>query len=158
MIRLATTKDHDRLLEIFQIAREFMIKTGNPNQWKKDYPGPKFKDEIESKEVYVMEENGLIYGVFLLHIGEDKTYRHIEGKWLNDNIYGTIHRVASDGTHSGVFGEMLDFCKSQINDLRIDTHGDNKVMQKLILENGFKYCGIIYLDNGEPRRAYQLEK
>ena len=158
MIRLATISDYKRLLQIFEAAKQFMKNTGNPNQWSEDYPGVKFIDEIKSGEVYVFDEDNHIYGAFLLHIGIDKTYNYIEGKWLNDNLYGTIHRVASDGSHKGLFVEMLDFCKTKVDDLRIDTHEDNKVMQKLILDNGFEYCGIIYIENGEPRRAYQLTR
>ena len=89
-------------------------------------------------------------------IGEDSTYLRIEdGKWLNENPYGTIHRIASDGAVKGLFSACIDFCKSQMEDLRIDTHADNKTMQHLILKNGFQKCGIIYLTNGSPRIAYQ---
>jgi len=30
--------------------------------------------------------------------------------------------------------------------------------QRHILDNGFKYCGIIYLESGDPRMAYQWTK
>ena len=38
----------------------------------------------------------------------------------------------------------------------IDTHRDNQVMRERILRNGFQECGIIYLENGDPRIAYEL--
>ena len=158
MIRQATMKDYDRMMEIFQIARLYMKEKGNPNQWKDDYPGPTFKKEIEDEMVYVFEEDSHIYGVFMLLIGEDPTYSYIEdGQWLNDVVpYGTIHRVASDGSRRGLFNEMVDFCRTKIDNLRIDTHKNNKIMQKLILDYGFKYCGIIYIANGESRLAYHF--
>ena len=37
-IRPATPADLDRLMEIFDAARRFMAKTGNPNQWINGYP------------------------------------------------------------------------------------------------------------------------
>lgn len=35
------------------------------------------------------------------------------------------------------------------------THRDNKPMQHVVEQNGFKYCGIIHLENGDERLAYQ---
>lgn len=39
--------------------------------------------------------------------------------------------------------------------IRIDTHADNKTMQHLIEADGFTRCGIIYIADGTPRIAYQ---
>lgn len=157
MIRLAEEKDLKGLLEIFEKAKEYMRRTGNPHQWKEDYPGSGFLDEIRNNEVYVFEEDSNLYGCFRLHIGEDPTYSLIrDGAWLNDKKpYGTLHRVASDGSHRGLFGEMIKFSLNKMDQLRIDTHRDNLVMQKLLENHGFCYCGIIYLENGEERLAYQ---
>ena len=50
---------------------------------------------------------------------------------------------------------MLDFARTQYNHLRADTHADNIPMQSCLQKNGFAYCGVIYLANGDPRRAYE---
>ena len=50
---------------------------------------------------------------------------------------------------------ILDFAFQHTDTLRIDTHEDNKTMQALLTKNGFSYCGIIHLENGDPRLAYQ---
>ena len=39
--------------------------------------------------------------------------------------------------------------------LRADTHRDNRIMQHILQKHGFRYCGIIYLLNGDERLAYQ---
>ena len=78
-----------------------------------------------------------------------------QGEWLSDAEYGTIHRVASDGRIHGMMGMIVQFCSERITHLRIDTHADNKIMQHLILKNGFKRCGIIYISDGSPRIAYE---
>lgn len=39
--------------------------------------------------------------------------------------------------------------------LRIDTHEENKVMRHLIEKSGFAECGIIRVEDGSPRIAYQ---
>ncbi len=79
-----------------------------------------------------------------------------DGNWLSDEPYGTIHRIASDGTVSGVVKMAVEYCRKTILNLRIDTHEKNKTMQHVVEKIGFIRCGIIYLEDGSPRIAYQL--
>ena len=159
MVRLAKVEELERLLEIFEIAKVFMKKTGNPTQWDASYPGrEKLTRDIENESFFVIEEDNKIVGCFALIGGDDPTYAEIEGEWLNDSYYGTIHRVASDGTTKGVFKKALEFARSKYDHLRIDTHNDNKVMQNCILNNGFTYTGVIYVEDGTPRLAYEWVK
>ena len=154
-VRRAQELDLDRILEIYSYARDFMARTGNPNQWGKTNP-PRhvLEADIHNGDLYVVENNG-IHGVFAFLTGEDPTYGYIEGgSWLSDAPYGTIHRVASDGS-GGVFSALMDFALKQNNHLRIDTHRDNKVMQHVVTKHGFLYRGVIYLADGNPRLAYE---
>ena len=50
----------------------------------------------------------------------------------------------------------MDYCRSQIDNVRADTHENNKTMQHLFEKYGFKKVGIIFLLNGEERIAYHL--
>ncbi len=79
----------------------------------------------------------------------------MEHKWLSNELYGTIHRVASDGQINKMLNRVICYCEKQIQHLRIDTHSNNKIMQHLILKNGFTQCGIIYVEDGSPRIAYE---
>ena len=101
--------------------------------------------------------NGELEGVFAFILGPDPTYARIEdGKWLNDTLpYGTIHRLASAGRHPGVAAAVITWCLEHCESLRADTHADNKIMQHLLEENGFTKCGIIHVEDGTPRIAYQ---
>ena len=148
IIREARIEDIERILEIYDIAKAFMRRTGNPNQWNSSYPDSNtLEQDIHKHQLFVMEEYSIIHSVFAFIIGDDPTYKDIEGAWLDDSTYGTIHRIASDGTMHQVFAH-----------LRADTHEDNKVMQKVILRNGFKETGIIYIADGTPRIAYEKVK
>ena len=159
IIREARIEDIERILEIYDIAKAFMRQTGNPNQWNSSYPDLKLlKGDIDKKQLFVMEEDSIIHSVFAFIIGDDPTYRDIEGAWLDDSTYGTIHRIASDGTVHQVFKKAVDFCSEKCAHLRADTHEDNKVMQKVILKNGFKETGIIYIADGTPRIAFEKVK
>lgn len=159
-IRNAVIDDLKQILEIYKYAQDFMIRTGNPNQWGHRYPSVELiEKDIESKVCKVIYDESGIHGVFALFDGEDPTYNVIDGgEWPNDEPYLTIHRIAGDGTVHGLLKCATDYSKTLSDNVRIDTYEDNKIMQKLILANSFKYCGIIYSADGSPRLAYQWTK
>jgi hypothetical protein len=144
-------------MAIYDTARTFMRSTGNMTQWINVYPGRDLiEGDIEKGNSYVGVYDGRVTGTFAFILGEDPTYSYIEdGEWLNSLPYGTIHRIASDGTVHGFLEAAAGFASGIICNLRIDTHDDNRVMQHLLRKNGFKRCGRIYLENGDPRIAYQ---
>lgn len=158
-IRAAQLEDLDEILEIYTYAKKFMVETGNPTQWVGNYPQRELLEEdIANQGLFVVTEAKKICGVFYFVIGPDPTYAIIEnGAWHSDQTYGTIHRIAGNGT-GGVFGAALDYCRSQMDYLRIDTHEDNKVMQHVVTKHGFKPCGIIYTDDGTPRIAFDRQE
>lgn len=154
-IRQAHNSDLERILEIYAFARTFMEKTGNPTQWGRIYPPREMLEEdIRLGNLYVAEAEG-IHGVFAYFTEPDPTYAYIEdGSWLDDSPYGTIHRVAGDGS-GGVFSAVLAFAVGQNPHVRIDTHADNRVMQHVLTKHGFKRTGIIFLEDGDPRIAFE---
>ena len=56
-IRTAAPVDYDRIMEIYRIAQDFMISTGNPNQWGHFNPGEEqIKEDIEKGICHVICE------------------------------------------------------------------------------------------------------
>ncbi len=157
-IRKAFSKDLTDIIEIYSIARNFMKNNGNPLQWANGYPQNSIiQQDIKSGNLYVIEDDAGISGVFALIKGKDPTYEIIKnGKWLSNSDYYTIHRVASNGRIKGIVKATVDFAQKQNKHLRIDTHAQNTVMQNALIKAGFKYCGIIFLENGEERLAYEF--
>lgn len=157
MIRQATTQDIAEILRIYAAARAFMRASGNLTQWTGGYPSEEIvRADMEKGVSWVLESASCrLCAVFALIPGDDRTYACIEGAWLDDSPYATIHRAASDGTARGTFRTMLDFARSRHDHLRADTHADNRPMQNCLQKSGFTYCGIIYLADGSPRRAYE---
>lgn len=155
-IRLANTSDTNRIFEIYEYARAYMKAHGNPYQWGDDRPEKSVtKDDIKNQRCYVMEDEGHIFACFVFTIGFEKVY---EAKFPSKVEYGVIHRVASDGSKSGIVERIVDFVKGKVNLIRIDTHEDNKTMQKCIERQNFKRIGIIYLEDGSPRILYELKE
>ncbi|MBR2636832.1 MAG: GNAT family N-acetyltransferase [Oscillospiraceae bacterium] len=156
-IRKSTANDLPAMLALYADARRFMAENGNPNQWVNGYPAREMLEaDIASGNSYVCEEDGKVVGTFYFVIGDDPTYAVIEdGAWLDDEQYGVVHRITSALGTRGVASFCLDWCYRQHGNIRIDTHADNIPMQKCVLKNGFVRCGIIHLENGDPRIAYQ---
>ncbi|MBR4550649.1 MAG: GNAT family N-acetyltransferase, partial [Oscillospiraceae bacterium] len=65
-------------------------------------------------------------------------------------------RIASSGTVPGTGRFCLDWAYAQAKHLRIDTHPDNRVMQRLLERCGFRRTGIIHVvEDNDPRLAYE---
>lgn len=155
-IRPARVDDVNDLTKVYDAARQTMINSGNPTQWPPYYPGEEeYLNDINNDALFVVTLDGDVCGAFAFYSGIEPTYNEIDGAWLNDKPYTFVHRIASDGRASGVFGFIIDYCKGKSNNIKIDTHHDNKIMQHLIVKNGFKECGIIIIEDGTERIAYQ---
>ena len=154
-IRKAVSNDMPHILEIYAYARRFMSDHGNPHQWGDHHPQEEqLWDDIRRGDLYVIISDGAIHGVFAFLLGEDPTYARIyDGAWHHSTPYGTIHRIAGDGS-GGILHACVSYCEQQISYLRIDTHNDNRVMQNAVRKEGFCECGIIYIADGTPRIAY----
>ena len=155
-IRKTNIQDLNEVLDIYKVAREFMIKNRNDSQWGHTHP-PKelIINDIKQNKSHVCIKDKKIACVFYFNIEEDSTYTKIDGKWLNDLPYGVIHRIAraSDAKGAGTF--CINWCYSQCKNIRIDTHRDNKPMLTILNKLGFIYCGIIWLENKNERLAFQ---
>lgn len=155
-IRLSRPSDIYAAMPLYDEARRRMRRAGNEAQWVNGYPQEALiMKDIEEGVHYMCEEDGVAVAVFTMIAGDDPTYTFIEGQWLNDRPYCTIHRIASNGRRHGVLHEVLQWAAHHTDNLRIDTHEDNLQMQHLLEKEGFHYCGIIYVADGTPRRAYQ---
>lgn len=160
-IRHSTEKDFTQIMEIYDYARRFMAEHGNPNQWGPTHWPPEqlIHNDILSGTSYVCVHEKRVVGTFFFLTGIDiePVYRHIEnGKWMNDSAYGVVHRLAGDGSVKGIGEFCLSWAYRQCGHLRIDTHGDNIVMQNLLKKMGFTHCGTIYVEEDNyPRLAYE---
>ncbi len=159
MIEKATLHDLPQILAVYEIARNYMTAHGNPTQWGNSYPPVTLlQQDIAKGQLYIDHADAKICGVFMLQTEPDPTYDMIEGAWLWQGPYATIHRIASSGRSKGVFDRCIQFCKQHHPHLRIDTHEDNHIMHLLIQKHGFKRCGIITVADGTKRVAYEYHQ
>ena len=156
LIRKSVEADLAQIGVIYENAKKFMRETGNPHQWNSQRPNiQSAREDMERGIGYVAEENGEILAVFMFSKEPDPTYAEIDGAWLSDAPYGVIHRIAVAKQGQGIIGACIGECFARCENLRIDTHRDNLPMQRALLKRGFEYCGVIRLENGDERLAYQ---
>lgn len=165
ILRLSTVKDLINIMNIINEGKEF-LKNNKVNQWQNGYPNEEvILNDINNNESYVIENNGEIIGTTALSFAGEKNYDKIyDGKWISNGDYAVIHRIATSKIKGikNVGHEILkkseEICLSKnIHNIKIDTHEDNKAMQSLLLKNNYKYCGVIYLEDGSKRIAFEKE-
>lgn len=157
-MRTAVSKDLPEIMGLYGQARKFMREIGNPDQWKEDYPTQSMiEQDIREGKCRVCEADEEMVGVFYFSPEEkDPDYGPlIQGKWLNEDAYGVIHRIAVSAKQKGVAAFCVDWCWSRCKNIRIDTHEDNVPMRRFLEKMGFQFCGILRLEDGSLRRGYQ---
>ena len=161
-IRKSSVSDINNLLEIFDEARK-TIATLGIDQWQNGYPSfDVVREDISLSRSYAVEIDGGVCGTFVMMENEPTYDKILEGEWLGNEDYIAIHRVAisvknrGSGISTAIINYASDYAKSLGRaSLRIDTHSGNTVMRRMLEKNGFIHCGTIYLENGDPRVAYE---
>ena len=176
--RKSTFDDIDIILEIIEKAKAELKKMGL-DQWQKGYPNREvIESDVKKGISYVLEEIaennkkpgekvfGKIVGTIVLSPEKEEPYSKIEGKWITDDDYMVVHRLAVDSgvKNKGLATKILEFSEgvcieNKILSLKADTHENNEPMKRLLAKNGFSFCGLIYLDRepdlGAKRTAYE---
>ena len=164
--RFAVSDDISEINKITEQAKS-QLRMLNTDQWQKGYPSEEvWREDIKNNMAYVAVENGSILGVFAFQTTDDVSYGEIEGEWLTDTPYASIHRVcvADRAKGKGVAGEIFrhGFIMAKalgFKSVRIDTHQDNVPMQRALIKSGFRKCGKITLmdgcEKGDPRVAFE---
>jgi Cof subfamily protein (haloacid dehalogenase superfamily) len=136
------------------------------DQWQNGYPNEQvIRGDIERGESYVVTRGEQIVATAMITFAPDPNYAVIyDGEWLltAPKSYATIHRISVDlaergqGVAEWIVGQTERMCRKRGADsLRIDTHRDNRSMQRVAEKNGMTLCGIIHLADGAERLAYE---
>lgn len=165
IFRKGREEDIPAIIDVMEEGRAF-LKSRGVVQWQDGFPhAGMIKNDVKNGVSYVIEEDGAILAMAAIIFEADPCYAEIDGAWLNDEPYGVLHRVAvSDKARGKGLGDMMFENAEKLalekgfKNLRIDTHRDNKVMQKLIARKGFTYCGVVVMENGDDRLRNGYQK
>ncbi|NMA67428.1 MAG: GNAT family N-acetyltransferase [Clostridiaceae bacterium] len=161
--RKAVEADIHRIMEIINQAKDY-LKSNGIDQWQDGYPNPEIiKSDIKNNYGYVLVYNKEIIATVAVSFDGEKTYEKIyNGKWITDDRYAVVHRLAVDNKYKGqglssiILNNIEKLCLNNgVYSIKVDTHEENLSMQRLLKKNNFIYCGTIYLENRSKRLAYE---
>lgn len=161
--RKSVEADIDKIMIIIKQAQNY-FKENNIDQWQNNYPNSEtIKNDIKNNNSYVLVKNGEVVATTVISFNGDSNYDHIyDGKWLSNDKFAVIHRIAINNTYKGL-GLSSEIIKTaekmclerDVHSIKVDTHKDNLSMQKLLKKNNFEYCGVIYVSDGTARIAFE---
>lgn len=161
VFRKATEDDVSSATNILRQAVDRMLAEGK-QQWDLHYPNESHvKADVTSGTGYVLESGHQVVAYGAVVFDGEPAYKGIDGKWLSDNEYVVVHRLAVLATkqRSGLAKSFLSAVEQLalnrgVRSFRIDTNFDNIRMLALLEKCGFTYCGEIMYDKGS-RKAFE---
>lgn len=155
MIRIAEEKDAIYIQEVLDDAKALFKQDGS-DQWQDldNYPNINTTlNDINKNQMYIYEKDNKIVGCIVLSKEKEEAYNVIHyGKWLTNDIYYVIHRLAvrNNYYHQGIAKELIKYTieltkQDRVHSIKIDTKNENKRMLSLLKGIGFQEVGIIYL-------------
>ncbi len=98
----STEEDISNIMRIINEAQIY-FKEKKINQWQNDYPNIEtIKEDIKNDYSYVFLMDKQIVATVALSFDGEKTYDIIyDGKWISNNKYAVIHRMAVNNSCKG---------------------------------------------------------
>ncbi len=168
--RRTTEDDIPAILAILEQAKAYLRESG-VDQWQEGYPNREaILDDIAAGRGWTFEcvDDGEIAGYECVAMTPEVCYRSIDGSWLTEGEnYAVIHRAMAAAKYRGTMlaTEMFGFAAELAAGLgkasvRVDTHRDNRAMNRLCTKLGYQFCGVVDLSSVDPahdslRNAYE---
>lgn len=161
ILRKATFSEIPVIWEILQQAINQRKQDGS-EQWQNGYPNEQtVHNDLTEGSAYVLTNNTGILAYAAIVFGAEPAYNDIKGKWLTNDEYVTIHRVAianavkGKGIATQLFKMIEELSIEQkVYSIKVDTNFDNVPMLKILDKLSYTYCGEIFF-SGASRRAYE---
>ena len=163
-LRTARLNEAEKCYQCIEDARAYHRTLGF-EQWHPDYPTQQtILEDIAQNNGYAFIDENEVIGYCCIIAGDEPAYYEIEGAWKTDQPYAVVHRMAfsrnarGTGLSKEAWKLIKDLCLSKhINAVRVDTQEENKVMQHILVREGFEYCGLVQFDGG-PKLAYEWDR
>ena len=163
-IRIAAKSEAETCYQCIEDARAYNRSLGF-EQWHPDYPTLQtILDDIAAGTGYAFVDGQGVIGYCCIIVGDEPAYRVIDGEWKTSRPYAVVHRLAFSrrargrGLSGEAMGLIKDLCQTRhVDAIRVDTQEENKVMQHILVREGFSYCGLVQFDGG-PKLAYEWDR
>ncbi len=146
-----TINDVAYTMKIIDMAKKHLKEQGI-DQWQTGYPDLEcITNDAEYGKGYFIKENCETFGYLCIDFDGEEAYNNINGKWLCEEKYVVVHRLAMCDSSRGkrlssnIFGLVESLAsRNGINYIRIDTDEANHKMQHIFKKNGYSYRGKVY--------------
>lgn len=161
ILRKATFAELPEIWEILQQAIEQRKQDGS-QQWQNGYPNEQtIRNDMMNEYAHILLENDVIVAYVAIIFGVEPAYEQIVGKWLTNDKYLVVHRVATANAAKGKgiatqLFQLLEKVATEQNvfSIKVDTNFDNIPMLKILEKLNYTYCGEVYFDNS-ARKAFE---
>jgi GNAT superfamily N-acetyltransferase len=159
--RKAQIEDLNPVWEILQQAIQ-RRKADGSSQWQDGYPNPQIiEKDIEKGVGFVLTDNDKVIGYSAVMINDEPAYEDIKGKWLTNEDFVVVHRMAisADYLGKGLSAQIMTYIEQyalslNIKSIKVDTNFDNPAMLRIFEKMGYVYCGEVYF-RGSARKAFE---
>lgn len=159
--RRAVPSDEQRAMQIIEQAKAQMRREGR-DQWNDSYPTlADIRGDISSGAGLVALLDGQVVAYGAVSYDSEPAYAHIQGKWLSNQSYVVVHRlaVADEAKGHGIAQKFLEETariaqREGVRSFKVDTNFDNASMLHVLQKLGFTYCGDIFFE-GDNRMAFE---
>lgn len=159
--RKACPEDVAQIWQILHQAIERRKDDGS-KQWQDGYPNIEVVNkDIRGGHGFVLLDKEIVIGYIAVYINDEPAYENIIGKWMTNDDFVAIHRVAVSASHlgKGLAKQLLTHVETlaiseEIYSIKADTNFDNAAMINIFLKLGYLYCGEVTF-RGDQRRAYE---
>ncbi len=156
--------NHNDAAAIWTILQHAILRRKNEGstQWQDGYPNlNSVENDILNHSGYVLVQDNIIIGYTAIYINNEPAYEKIQGKWLTNNDFVAVHRIAIGESQNGKglakmilkYVEKLALEK-KIYSIKADTNYDNLPMLKVFESMGYQYCGEVFF-RGSARKAFE---
>jgi GNAT superfamily N-acetyltransferase len=160
-LRKATPSEIPAIWEILQQAIERRKQDGS-QQWQDGYPNEQsIHNDLSNGSAYVLTENDQILAYAAIIFDVEPAYNDIQGKWLTNDEYVVVHRVATsnEAIGKGIATQLFKLIEdlaldSKVYSIKVDTNFDNLPMLKILDKLGYTYCGEVFF-RGSARKAFE---
>lgn len=163
VFRKATNGDIEAVWQVIADAKRLMADKGSC-QWTDVYPAQADieADIASGRAIVACDEGAVVAGYACVAAGPEPAYGAIDGRWLADGPYVTVHRlaVAAAWRGRGVARALMAHAEGVgracgAASVRVDTNHDNAAMLRLLPAMGYARCGTVSYGPRGERIAFE---
>lgn len=162
--RLGIYEDLTGLSDMAEKAKAYFKESGI-DQWQRGEPSAQsLRAAFKARQLYVLAlEDGRPAAMITLAPGPEDNYEAVRDCWPDQKPYMAFHRVcvAPECKGRGIAAQLFAASESRCRQLgyesvRIDTHPDNRSMQRALEKSGYRPCGRLKLLSGAEKGGTRL--